>query len=67
MNLTLITDAYRRIHLELAVEQGVGADGIRPDGSFGYVPLGIIVTSCVLNESCRQHGGLLYNGNYGKD
>lgn len=45
----LLTDAYRRIHLELSIRDSVKADGIRPDGSFG------------------QHGGILYNGNYGKD
>ncbi|KAG5720111.1 Chondroitinase-AC [Termitomyces sp. T112] len=49
VNLTVLTDAYRRVHLELAVENSVKADGIRPDGAFG------------------QHGGILYNGNYGKD
>ncbi|KAG6902879.1 hypothetical protein C0995_010048 [Termitomyces sp. Mi166 len=49
VNITVLTDAYRRIHLELAVRNSVKADGIRADGSFG------------------QHGGILYNGNYGKD
>ncbi|GLB36185.1 putative polysaccharide lyase family 8, N terminal alpha-helical domain [Lyophyllum shimeji] len=49
VNATLLADAYRRIHLELSIRDGVKADGIRPDGSFG------------------QHGGILYNGNYGKD
>ena len=34
-NVSLITDAYRRIHLELQVNDTVGADGIRADGSFG--------------------------------
>ncbi|KAF8973958.1 polysaccharide lyase family 8 protein [Flammula alnicola] len=48
-NVSLITDAYRRVHLELQIENGVKVDGIRADGSFG------------------QHGGILYNGNYGKD
>lgn len=38
VNTSLITDAYRRVHNELVVEQAVKADGIRPDGSFGYVP-----------------------------
>ncbi|KAJ3574860.1 hypothetical protein NP233_g1480 [Leucocoprinus birnbaumii] len=47
INVTQITDAYRRIHNEVVIHQEVGSDGIRPDGSFG------------------QHGGLLYNGNYG--
>ncbi|KAI0051679.1 polysaccharide lyase family 8 protein [Auriscalpium vulgare] len=48
-NVTLITEAYGRIHAEVVVEPGIMVDGIKPDGSFG------------------QHGGLLYNGNYGKD
>ncbi|KAF8168065.1 polysaccharide lyase family 8 protein [Crassisporium funariophilum] len=48
-NLTLLTDAYRRVHLELEIKNGVKVDGIRADGSFA------------------QHGGMLYNGNYGKD
>ncbi|KAJ3576650.1 hypothetical protein NP233_g291 [Leucocoprinus birnbaumii] len=49
INVTQITDAYRRIHAEVVIHQELMADGIRPDGSFG------------------QHGGVLYNGNYGKD
>ncbi|KAF9015214.1 polysaccharide lyase family 8 protein [Cyathus striatus] len=49
VNVSMLTDAYRRVHLELQVQNSVEADGIRPDGSFG------------------QHGGILYNGNYGKD
>lgn len=48
-NQTLVTDAYRRVHDEVVIEQNTTADGIRPDGSFG------------------QHGGIVYNGNYGKD
>jgi hypothetical protein len=35
LNLTQITDAYRRIHEEVVVQQAIEADGIRPDGSFG--------------------------------
>ncbi|KZP31300.1 polysaccharide lyase family 8 protein [Athelia psychrophila] len=49
MNLSLVTDAYARVHAEVIIQQAVTADGIRSDGSFG------------------QHGGVLYNGNYGKD
>ncbi|KZP04685.1 polysaccharide lyase family 8 protein, partial [Athelia psychrophila] len=49
MNLSLITDAYARVHAEVVIHQTVSSDGIRPDGSFG------------------QHGGIIYNGNYGKD
>lgn len=48
-NITLITEAYGRIHAEVVIEPGIMVDGIKADGSFG------------------QHGGLLYNGNYGKD
>lgn len=35
INLTQITDAYRRIHQEVVIHQEIKADGIRPDGSFG--------------------------------
>lgn len=48
-NTSGLTDAYRRIHGEVVIENAIEADGIRADGSFG------------------QHGGVLYNGNYGKD
>ncbi|TFY81579.1 hypothetical protein EWM64_g2433 [Hericium alpestre] len=50
-NLTLITEAYGRIHNEVVVEprNGPPTDGIQSDGAFD------------------QHSGLLYNGNYGKD
>lgn len=34
-NLSLITDAFTRVHNEVVVTSGVKADGIRPDGSFG--------------------------------
>ncbi|OBZ79152.1 Chondroitinase-AC [Grifola frondosa] len=47
-NVSLITDAYGRIHKEVVVQNVVKADGIRSDGSFG------------------QHGGIIYNGNYGQ-
>ncbi|OBZ79298.1 Chondroitinase-AC, partial [Grifola frondosa] len=47
-NVSMITDAYMRIHNEVVIEDAVEADGIRPDGSFG------------------QHGGIIYNGNYGQ-
>ncbi|KAJ6610029.1 polysaccharide lyase family 8 protein [Mycena sp. CBHHK59/15] len=47
VNVSMITDAYRRVHAELVINNVVSGDGIRPDGSFG------------------QHGGILYNGNYG--
>ncbi|KAJ7689202.1 polysaccharide lyase family 8 protein [Mycena rosella] len=35
VNLSMITDAYRRVHAELAITTTPAADGIRPDGSFG--------------------------------
>ena len=33
-NATLITDAYRRVHSEVVIQQAIKADGIRPDGGF---------------------------------
>lgn len=35
LNVTQITDAFRRVHEEVVIQQAVKADGIRPDGSFG--------------------------------
>lgn len=34
-NVSLITDAYRRVGLELQIKNGIKVDGIRADGSFG--------------------------------
>ena len=34
-NLSLVIDAYARVHAEVVIHQNVSADGIRPDGSFG--------------------------------
>lgn len=34
-NITLVSDAYARIHSELVIKNGIKADGIRADGSFG--------------------------------
>ncbi|KAJ7070876.1 polysaccharide lyase family 8 protein [Mycena amicta] len=34
-NLTLLNDAYSRVHNELVIKTPNRADGIRPDGSFG--------------------------------
>lgn len=34
-NDTIVADAYRRLHNEVIVVDGVRADGIRRDGSFG--------------------------------
>lgn len=35
VNVSMLIDAYRRVHLELTIKDEVKADGIRPDGSFG--------------------------------
>jgi hypothetical protein len=35
VNVSMLTDAYQRIHLELAIANIVKADGIRADGAFG--------------------------------
>lgn len=35
LNISLVTDAYARVHAEVVIKQAVSADGIRPDGSFG--------------------------------
>jgi hypothetical protein len=37
-NSTLLADAYGRAHTQVVIENGVSADGIRPDGSFGASP-----------------------------
>jgi hypothetical protein len=34
-NVSLLTDAYERIHSELQIRNEIKADGIRADGSFG--------------------------------
>lgn len=34
-NVALLTEAYGRVHQELTVKDGIKADGIRADGSFG--------------------------------
>ncbi|KAF8638137.1 hypothetical protein AX16_010567 [Volvariella volvacea WC 439] len=48
-NVTLLEDAYNRVHSQMVIQNANAADGIRADGAFG------------------QHGGVLYNGNYGKE
>jgi hypothetical protein len=35
VNVSMLTDAYQRVHEELVITTAVAADGIRPDGSFG--------------------------------
>ena len=34
-NVTMISDAYRRMHQEQVIQSRIKADGIFPDGSFG--------------------------------
>jgi len=34
-NATIVADAYRRVHNEVAIVDSVRGDGIRRDGSFG--------------------------------
>lgn len=34
-NVSLLTDAYQRVHSELQIRNEIKADGIRADGSFG--------------------------------
>ena len=34
-NVSLLTDAFDRVHSELQIKNGTGVDGIRLDGSFG--------------------------------
>ena len=34
-NTSVVEDSYRRLHNEVVIEDGVMADGIRRDGSFG--------------------------------
>jgi hypothetical protein len=34
-NVSLLTDAYQRVHSELQIKNEIRADGIRADGSFG--------------------------------
>lgn len=63
-NITQITDAYRRIHEEVVIQPAIKADGIRPDGSFGAITSEFEFLVSFLFSG--QHGGVLYNGNYGK-
>jgi hypothetical protein len=34
-NASILQEAYDRIHVEVVIHDSSGADGIRPDGSFG--------------------------------
>jgi len=65
INVTQIGDAYKRIHAEVVIHQEIKADGIRPDGSFGVAQV-VSSPPCADSRSLGQHGGVLYNGNYGK-
>lgn len=63
---TLLTDAYNRVHAEITVKNGIKADGIRADGSFGnWITLSAGNTSS-FKLMPGQHTGILYNGNYGQ-
>ncbi|KAJ7487640.1 polysaccharide lyase family 8 protein [Mycena galericulata] len=35
VNVSMLTDAYARVHQEVLIANGIAADGIRADGSFG--------------------------------
>jgi hypothetical protein len=38
-NVSLLTDAYQRVHSDLQIKNGTEVDGIRLDGSFGlWIP-----------------------------
>jgi hypothetical protein len=47
-NLSLVTEAYGRIHAEVTVKNGVKVDGIRADGSFGSVTWSLYFTNQVI-------------------
>lgn len=65
-NVSLLTDAYQRVHLELQIKNVTAADGIRLDGSFGlWIPKRSIYIRCLTKSLLGQHYGILYNGNYG--
>ncbi len=67
-NISLLTDAYGRVGAELQIKNGIKVDGIRADGSFGSQHLSIIPWRLWSSPSIfavGQHGGIIYNGNYG--
>jgi hypothetical protein len=65
-NISLLTDAYRRVHLELQIWNGIKFDGIRADGSFGSCNIpSFLFYKCLTKIFSGQHEGILYNGNYG--
>jgi hypothetical protein len=65
-NVTQILGAYQHIHGEMVVQENIKADGIRADGSFGMdtINWGLFFISRI--DMPGQHGGVLYNGNYGR-
>lgn len=65
-NTALLTDAYNRVHTEITVKNGIKADGIRADGSFGKSISLSPQTGFLSKINSGQHTGILYNGNYGK-
>ena len=64
-NVSLLTDAYQRVHSELQIKNEIRADGIRDDGSFGLCSIRK-KNRCLTKSFVGQHGGILYNGNYGE-
>lgn len=64
-NLTMLVDAYQRVHLELVIQDTVFSDGIRSDGAFGMSDLSAHPDFALMLPSTAQHAGMLYNGNYG--
>ena len=65
-NVSLLTDAYQRVHSELQIKNETAADGIRLDGSFGlWMQKRSIYNRCLIKSFLGQHNGILYNGNYG--
>lgn len=65
-NVSLLTDAYRRVHTELQIKNGIQVDGIRADGSFGTAYFSLLKDIFLKCRQSGQHGGMLYNGNYGE-
>lgn len=64
-NTTLLGDAYQRVHNEMRLIPEPRGDGIRFDGSFGYIHFLFLIIVISYCHPCSQHSGMLYNGNYG--
>lgn len=67
-DVAIVTDAYRRVHEEMIIVNGEKVDGVRPDGSFGKPVWKAVSEKWRYNfmDYAGQHGGVIYNGNYGK-